>query len=77
MAEHTDICQSDCKLLLYLSLPLSLYLRPITIKLSLVWVGLVNITFSLHNKIYNCDNILKCDFKYILKAVEGKALDGN
>lgn len=49
--------------------------------LSLVWVGLVNITFSLPALITRLTivviNILKCDLKYILKAVEGKALEGN
>lgn len=50
-------------------------------KHSLVWVGLVNVTFSLPALIMSFTvviiNILKCDLKCILKAVEGKALKGN
>lgn len=50
-------------------------------KLSLVWVRLVNITFSLPASITRFTivirNIFKCDLKYILKTVEGKALERN
>lgn len=50
-------------------------------KLCLVWVRLVNITFSLPVLIIRFTivirNILKCDLIYILKTVEGIALERN
>lgn len=48
-------------------------------KLPLVWVGLVSITFSLPvlkaRFTVVIINTLKCDLKYMLKAVKEKALE--